>query len=290
MSEFGGDALFGLRGDELTRWSEEYQESLYKHQIGMLKRIPFLRGTAPWILTDFRSPRRALPGIQDYWNRKGLISNRGEKKKAFFVMKDWYRELVQTQLGREFVIDKNDLANPLTFTELKEDSGPFTIHASRRFANAKEEEMLRIAEAAYPIPHEIQWATRGSPGALIPISRQWWCSDFDRVMIPYAITKGAVSYYLKATEEFKQGGGDPLRPKMQSSQFGYTASISRQETYSLGNNVLKNVYVVQMEMVWQQYCGPLCAMGFGASRTVILSEDGNVLAITGDKCTAALVS
>jgi beta-glucuronidase len=76
MSEFGGDALFGLRGDELTRWSEEYQESIYKHQIGMLKRIPFLRGTAPWILTDFRSPRRPLPGIQDYWNRKGLISNR----------------------------------------------------------------------------------------------------------------------------------------------------------------------------------------------------------------------
>ncbi len=93
MTEFGGDALFGNHGDALTRWTEEYQESIYQHQLKMLKRIPFLRGTAPWILMDFRSPRRPLPKIQDYWNRKGLISNRGEKKKAFFVMQEWYREL-----------------------------------------------------------------------------------------------------------------------------------------------------------------------------------------------------
>ena len=93
MSEFGGDALYGHHGDSLTRWTEEYQESIYEHQIGMLKKIPFLRGTAPWILMDFRSPRRPLPGIQDYWNRKGLVSNRGEKKKAFYVLQRWYRDL-----------------------------------------------------------------------------------------------------------------------------------------------------------------------------------------------------
>ena len=93
MSEFGGDALFGHHGDSLTRWTEEYQENLYQHQLAMLKRIPFLRGTTPWILMDFRSPRRPLPKIQDYWNRKGLISNRGQKKKAFYVMQRWYQEL-----------------------------------------------------------------------------------------------------------------------------------------------------------------------------------------------------
>jgi beta-glucuronidase len=93
MSEFGGDALYGHHGDALTRWTEEYQENIYQHQIAMLKKIPFLRGTSPWILTDFRSPRRPLPRIQDYWNRKGLISSRGEKKKAFYVLQQWYREL-----------------------------------------------------------------------------------------------------------------------------------------------------------------------------------------------------
>lgn len=97
MSEFGADALYGHHGDAAARWTEEYQEDLYKHQLAMLKRIPFLRGTAPWILMDFRSPRRPLPGIQDYWNRKGLISNRGEKKKAFYVMQQWYRELQEAR-------------------------------------------------------------------------------------------------------------------------------------------------------------------------------------------------
>jgi beta-glucuronidase len=93
MSEFGADALYGKHGDALTRWSEEYQEDLYRRTVKMLKRIPFLRGTSPWILMDFRSPRRPLPGIQDFHNRKGLISDHGEKKKAFYVLQEYYNEL-----------------------------------------------------------------------------------------------------------------------------------------------------------------------------------------------------
>ena len=92
FSEFGAEAPYGQPGDSLTRWSSAFQEYFYREQINMLKRIPFLRGTIPWILVDFRSPRRLLPGIQDGWNKKGLISNKGEKKKAFFIMKDFYKE------------------------------------------------------------------------------------------------------------------------------------------------------------------------------------------------------
>jgi beta-glucuronidase len=91
MSEFGADALYGLHGDPLTRWTEEYQENVYRHQVGMLSRIPFLRGTSPWVLMDFRSPRRTLPDIQDFFNRKGLVSVRGGKKKAFYVMQEFYQ-------------------------------------------------------------------------------------------------------------------------------------------------------------------------------------------------------
>ncbi len=96
MSEFGAEAPYGNHGDPLTRWTEEYQENAYQHQVKMLKRISFLRGTCPWILMDFRSPRRPLPGIQDFHNRKGLISDRGEKKKAFYVMQRYYHELETT--------------------------------------------------------------------------------------------------------------------------------------------------------------------------------------------------
>ena len=93
MSEFGAEAPYGNHGDAMMRWTEEYQENVYQHQVNMLKRIPFLRGTCPWILMDFRSPRRPLSGIQDFHNRKGLISDQGQKKKAFYIMQNYYREL-----------------------------------------------------------------------------------------------------------------------------------------------------------------------------------------------------
>jgi beta-glucuronidase len=90
MSEFGGDAKAGLHGGEDERWTEEYQANIFRHQFGMLNRIPQLRGMSPWVLMDFRSPNRPLTGIQDEFNRKGLISDQGEKKKAFFVLQKEY--------------------------------------------------------------------------------------------------------------------------------------------------------------------------------------------------------
>jgi beta-glucuronidase len=92
-SEFGGGAQFGNHGDTGTRWTEEYQANLYRHQLPMLKRIPSLAGLSPWVLMDFHSPRRLLPGVQDYYNRKGLVSDRGERKPAFYVLQDFYREM-----------------------------------------------------------------------------------------------------------------------------------------------------------------------------------------------------
>jgi beta-glucuronidase len=40
---------------------------------------------SPWILVDFLSPNRPLAGIQEEFNRKGLISEQGQKKQAFFI-------------------------------------------------------------------------------------------------------------------------------------------------------------------------------------------------------------
>ena len=90
VSEFGGGALQGFHGDSLTRWSEEFQEYLYKESIAMFDRIDGLAGMTPWILVDFQSPLRQLPDVQDGWNRKGLISEKGYKKKAFFVLQKYY--------------------------------------------------------------------------------------------------------------------------------------------------------------------------------------------------------
>ena len=90
ISEFGGGAKYGLHGAKNQRWTEEFQENLYRENTAMLDKVDGLAGTTPWILKDFRSPRRVLTGIQDYYNRKGLVSDRGERKKAWHVLKAWY--------------------------------------------------------------------------------------------------------------------------------------------------------------------------------------------------------
>ena len=91
VSEMGGGAKYGLHGAKNQRWTEEFQENLYRENLAMLDKIDGLAGLSPWILKDFRSPRRVLNGIQDYYNRKGVFSDNGEKKKAFYVLQEWYR-------------------------------------------------------------------------------------------------------------------------------------------------------------------------------------------------------
>ncbi|MBO7138228.1 MAG: beta-glucuronidase [Bacteroidaceae bacterium] len=92
ISEFGGGAKAGLHGDKGQRWTEEFQENLYRENLAMLDKIEGLAGTCPWVLKDFRSPRRPLPGIQDGFNRKGLFSDQGQRKKSFYVLRDWYEK------------------------------------------------------------------------------------------------------------------------------------------------------------------------------------------------------
>jgi beta-glucuronidase len=91
ISEFGAGAKAGYHADSLTRFSEEYQADLYSKTIHAIQKINNLRGMSPWILVDFKSPRRQLAVIQDGWNRKGLIGNEGEKKQAFYILQKYYQ-------------------------------------------------------------------------------------------------------------------------------------------------------------------------------------------------------
>lgn len=93
VSEWGGGAQYGFHADEETVWSEEYQAHLYEKTLKGINNIPGLSGFSPWILADFRSPRRPLPIVQDMWNRKGLISEGGHKKMAFGVLQRYYEKL-----------------------------------------------------------------------------------------------------------------------------------------------------------------------------------------------------
>lgn len=94
ISETGAEAKGGFYADSLTRFDEEFQEWYYKEQVAMLKRMPDnYTGISPWVLTDFRSPKRNNPVYQDGWNRKGLYDDKGNKKKAFYILQAYYNEM-----------------------------------------------------------------------------------------------------------------------------------------------------------------------------------------------------
>ena len=95
ISEFGGEALYGQSGssDMASSWSEEYQERLYRDNLEMFRHIPNLAGISPWILFDFRSPYRFHPTNQEDWNRKGLVSDQGYRKKAWYLIHDYYQKI-----------------------------------------------------------------------------------------------------------------------------------------------------------------------------------------------------
>ena len=99
ISETGAEAKGGFHADSLTRFDEEFQEWYYQEQVAMLKRMPDnFTGIAPWVLTDFRSPKRNNPLYQEGWNRKGLYDDKGNKKKAFYILQAYYNDMKAKQV------------------------------------------------------------------------------------------------------------------------------------------------------------------------------------------------
>lgn len=102
FSEFGADARAGYHDPVASphKFSEEYQADYYRATLAMAAKVPFLRGMSPWILKDFRSPRRQHPIYQQGWNRKGLISETGQHKLAFDVLAGDYAKRAATDAAR----------------------------------------------------------------------------------------------------------------------------------------------------------------------------------------------
>ncbi|HEB89579.1 MAG TPA: beta-glucuronidase [Deltaproteobacteria bacterium] len=94
ISEMGAGALAGWHApaEDLVVFSEEYQALVYERQFDMIEKQPMVTGMSPWILKDFRAPLRLYQGVQDHWNRKGLVDDDGRKKLAFDVLRSYYHE------------------------------------------------------------------------------------------------------------------------------------------------------------------------------------------------------
>lgn len=91
VSETGAGAKWGNHGDADERWTEEFQAAYYRESLSAIESVDQIAGTTPWILFDFKSPRRMNPHQRGY-NRKGLLDEHGRKKRAFSVLREHYRD------------------------------------------------------------------------------------------------------------------------------------------------------------------------------------------------------
>ena len=90
ITEFGADAMYDNHGPVNEKGTVEYQEQVYIKQTETLGKIDYIKGISPWILYDFRCPRRTSV-IQNYYNRKGLLDETlTHKKPAFYVLQKFY--------------------------------------------------------------------------------------------------------------------------------------------------------------------------------------------------------
>jgi hypothetical protein len=169
--------------------------------------------------------------------------------------------------------------------QAKETTGDFTFTIHRGFPDSTSERLLGIAEAAYPprdllirIAAEKNYEV-GSDSAHVPL---WWCQGVAERRVPYAITARSLDHYLELTRlfrdrKFSEAGTQPLF----WSDLSYRATIAQRDTFLLGSRTYKNVYVAQLHLVWIYDDGTFMPSS-RASRVVVLSPDGKLLAVDGD--------
>lgn len=81
VSEFGAGAKLGFHKPvkKFKKFSEERQASVISHQIKVINSKDYCAGWFIWIYRDFRSHRR-VNQYQEGYNRKGIVSEKNEKK------------------------------------------------------------------------------------------------------------------------------------------------------------------------------------------------------------------
>lgn len=92
ISETGADCVAGFHGDVKELFTEEHMVDVYRHQVEFVKQFNYIQGMSPWLLYDFRAPRR-MNRFQCGFNLKGLIAaDKKTKKQAFYILQQFYLE------------------------------------------------------------------------------------------------------------------------------------------------------------------------------------------------------
>ena len=205
------------------------------------------------------------------------------KKIAFsFLLLGCFASIVFAQPSG-YRVAENEISVALPVISQK-NKNLFKAEISRKFADKKEERLLKIAEAVYPTAEE-KAKNCSNPVLGNPSNVNWACGSFDNVLVLYAVTKSAVICYLKLTDDFRKD-----KNRMKTSSLTYSAEIKFHPGFQITEEKFTDVYVVSMKLGWSNVCGDLCALMFNKDRTVVLDKNGKILFVDGDGETPVMVS
>ena len=169
--------------------------------------------------------------------------------------------------------------------------GRFEIAISRKTANERERELLRIAESLLPgvavieaavtehlleIDSAGRWPQNFEAARSIPGDRWWWL-DFGG-LLPFALHGNAVEHYVDfVRSEARRVGLSDRRATLR-----YDTHV----THMPGDGGFR----VTLSMSVSTYCGSLCGFGFDHRRIVVFDERGRVTSVQGDAPPRAWIS
>lgn len=180
----------------------------------------------------------------------------------------------------------------ITESQEQQEERVFTKSVERISANNFEKNLIDAAEKYYP-PREDVVIVAGTSKLEIPQTKYWFYSVFDGVYIPYAITIDAIQYYSGLIDDFNSGKKETF---FITAKFEYKAEVkfyndfSVKSTESQATDMYKSVYVVTMNLKWENYCGSLCALWINKERVVVFNQAGELIKVHFDGITPVAVS
>ncbi|MEP6902003.1 MAG: hypothetical protein ABJA66_09645 [Actinomycetota bacterium] len=175
----------------------------------------------------------------------------------------------------------------LNIKEVQIKKGNHTFETSRRSSDKTKSLLIKKAEALYPkeieqqnlpptINKDLYEKDVFSP--TVEEKPFWSTSSFNDVKIAGVISTRAISFYQDLLVAFRNNK-KPTSIKMSRTSFSYSASVKHFNNYEIANEKYENVNIVFMKLNWLQYCGNLCAMGFGREEIVVFDKNNNPVAM-----------
>jgi len=142
------------------------------------------------------------------------------------------------------------------------------------------ERWLAYANGVSTRPVKVPQRSAGSP------ADRWWLDQFDETWIAFAVTAGAVDYYLGRLHDYAAGRSPFGFSATDTADHGaliYTARVVPSSDAGVAQ-------VVELELHWTYSCGWLCAMTFELTRRIFFDAAGRPVRVEGDGRPEVVVS